>query len=101
MQGRREPSVDAGLHGLLLRETSKACGLWRKTSLKPKLLLTRLLTLQLLLLLDPKLRLWLESCWLRLQRRLELLLAQLGQALSRRSNLRPRLRDSCQLRLQW
>ena len=101
LQGRRESSIDAGLHGLLLRETSEARRLWCKTSLEPKLLLTWLLTLQLLLLLDPKLRLWLESCWLRLQGRLELLLAQLGQALSRRSNLRPRLRDSCQLRLQW
>ena len=99
------------------RHPTKASWLGRQ-ALVPKL--TRLLTLQLLLLLDSKLRLRLESCGLRLHRwgrellwllllellllllLLELLLlAQFRQTLSRRSKLWPRLRESGQLRLQW
>ena len=97
------------------RHPTKASWLGRQ-ALVPKL--TRLLTLQLLLLLDSKLRLRLESCGLRLHRwgrellwllllellllllLLELLLlAQFRQTLSRRSKLWPRLRESGQLRL--
>lgn len=94
----------------------------RKWWLKARLTLTRLAVQEWLgLLLEPKLRLlllllckpgllWYESilelvltdkpCWLGLERLLEALLVQFGQALSRGSNGRTRLRDACQLRLQ-
>lgn len=107
LQGRGKDRVDAGLHWLLrLRlEATKARRL-RCKALEA-----------CLLLLDPKLRLWLEPCGLRhhavrelvlrhepgglgLQIRLESLLVEFGETLSRRSHWRTNLRQSSKLRLQ-
>lgn len=108
---RREHRVDTSR----LRLEAPEARWLRCHTLEPEL--AWLLGLQLLLLLDSKLRLRLEPCGLRLQSCrlwlescrlwleacrlwLETLLVQLGQTLSRRSKLRPGLRESGQLWLQ-
>ena len=107
LQRRRQNGIDAGLHRLLgLRlEAPEACRLWHQTRVPS------------LLLLDSELGLRLETGGLRCQSILELslrhetsrlglesglepLLVQFGQTLSRRSNLRSRLRNTSQLGLQ-
>lgn len=109
MQCGGEHRIDAGRHRLLRLRLEAPEARWlRCQGLEPEL--TRLLSLQLLLLLNSKLRLrlepcglrlqscwlWLEACWLWL----ETLLAQFGQTLPRRGKLWSSLRDTGQLRLQ-
>lgn len=108
LQRRRQNGIDAGLHWLLgLRlEAPKACRLWHQARVSSLLLLNPELGLRLEAgglrrqsILELSLRH--ETSRLRLESVLEPLLVQFGQTLSRRSNLRSRLRNTSQLRLQW